>query len=592
MIPDKAAAARIKGVAKHVWASNHRCAAIGRYALDKLSVAKVPTLVLKGSAMMVAGCAKNMRYMDDCDIMVPAERALKSLSALAEVGFRARVDCDVHHFTPYDFKVLHGLSLRRSGEQEDRLDIHWRPLDNVGSDELTREFLDQSVPCTLSGRTTRRPCFEHMLLQSVVHGTGWAAVSRYDWLADAALILRKAGPTFDWDRLADTAKRYALVAIIHAAMNELMQTFDIALPIRQLRKLSRGRAIDRAEARWRSINPTSVPVVGRYIMALQKFRRENARLADQPLWATLHEIWRYLFAPLPRQLMHSKMAADDDDHVIFVTGWTFKHTDGRWTEGPFAVLAIQRAPGRRGSFLRLEGHPIQAEAHRPQVIDVYIGWRRLARLSWKVPSARLTHVISLPPALSEREVLTVLLHVRNPIAPAAIGLSPDQRQLGLYLTDIRSSLCTRDAAATPLDFRENGGDLAVLWSGWSHPETEGCWTEAADASLRWISPHDLSAHAYLVIRGFAFSRTISINGRQVGTLSQLKVPSQPSKLFLRLSELFLPLDMRPGEREINVHIHIDNPRSPRELGLSSDDRKLGLFVQSVRIEDNPQVDML
>jgi hypothetical protein len=117
-------------------------------------------------------------------------------------------------------------------------------------------------------------------------------------------------------------------------------------------------------------------------------------------------------------------------------------------------------------------------------------------------------------------------------------------------------------------------------------------TEAADASLRWISPHDLSAHAYLVIRGFAFSRTISINGRQVGTLSQLKVPSQPSKLFLRLSELFLPLDMRPGEREINVHIHIDNPRSPRELGLSSDDRKLGLFVQSVRIEDNPQVDML
>jgi len=251
------------------------------------------------------------------------------------------------------------------------------------------------------------------------------------------------------------------------------------------------------------------------------------------------------------------------------------------------VLAIQRAPGRRGNFLRLEGHTIQAET-QPQVIDVCIGWRRLARLSWKKASGeRLTHVIPLPPALSKREVLTVLFHIRSPIAPAAIGPSPDQRQLGLYLIDLRSSLCVRDASLVALDLSHGCSDRAVFWSGWSQPEAKGCWTDGPDASLRWVSPRDLPDDARLVIRGFVFSPngeslrgSVSVNGRQTGDLSRLCGMSGPS-------DLSMPLSTSPGERDINVHIHIDNPSSPREAGLSSDERRLGLFVQSVRIEVPP-----
>jgi hypothetical protein len=583
MIPDKVAAARVKGVAKHVWLSNHNYAALGAYALDRLILANVPTVILKGSAMMVAVSAENMRSMDDCDILVPAERAPQALAALAEVGLHIWYDCDVGHFTSYDFKALQGISLRRLGEQTDHLDIHWRPLEDVGADELTREFFDQSVPCILSGRTTRRPCFEHMLLHSAVHGTRWDTVPRYDWLADAVLILRKARSKFDWSRFADTAKRYGLVAIIHAAMSELRQTFDIAIPIQAFGRLSRCHVIDGAEAHWRSMDPASVPRLGGYVMALQKLRRENIQLANKPLRAILYGIRRYLFDPVPRALMRPTTGPNDDDHVIFLSGWTYKEKNGRWTEGPLAVLAIHRPPGRRGSFLRLQGHMIQGESNQPQVIDVCIGWRRVAQLSSKAAGVHLAHVIPLPTALSECQVLAVLLHIRRPIAPAAIGLNPDQRQLGMYLTDIRITPWICDAAATPLHFHENSDDLAVLWSGWSHPDAEGCWTDGSDASLRWISPRDLPSGARLVIRGFAFSPdevalkgAISINGRQVGTLGQLDLTSQSS-------ELSAPLDMQPGEREINVHIHIDNPRSPRQAGLSSDERKLGLFVQSVCI---------
>ena len=179
----------------------------------------------------------------------------------------------------------------------------------------------------------------------------------------------------------------------------------------------------------------------------------------------LSSIWPYLFGPLPRALMCPTMAANDDDHVIFLSGWSYTETTGRWTEGPLAMLAIQRAPERRGSFLRLEGLTIHAEPHKPQVIDVYSGWRRLARLSWKAGapgtdvSFPVTHVIPLPPALFEREVLTVLFHIRSPIAPADLSPSPDQRRLGLYLRDIRTiSLCVRDAAAAALDLCHGSSD--------------------------------------------------------------------------------------------------------------------------------------
>ena len=567
MIPDKVAAARVKGVAKHVWLSNHNYAALGAYALDRLILANVPTVILKGSAMMVAVSAENMRSMDDCDILVPAERAPQALAALAEIGLHVWYDRDVR-FTSNDFKLMKGVPLRRSGEQANRLDVHWRPLEDVGADELTREFFDQSVPCILSGRMTRRPCFEHMLLHSAVHGTRWTAIPRYDWLADAVLILRKAGSKFDWSRFADTAKRYGLVAIIHAAMNQLRQTFDIAIPIQAFGQLSRCHVIDRAEAHWRSIDPASVPRLGGYVIALQKLRRENTRLASgEPLRAILYGIRHYFFDPLPRALIRPTIGPNDDDHVIFLSGWAYKEKNGRWTEGPLAVLAIHRAPGRRGSFLRLQGHMFQGQSNQPQVIDVCIGWRRVARLSSKAAGVRLAHVIPLPSALSECQVLAVLLHIRRPIAPAAIGLNSDQRQLGMYLTDICITPRNCDAAATPLQFDEKSDDLAVLWSGWSHPDAEGCWTDGADASMRWLSPRDLPGGARLVIRGFAFSPdavaltgTISINGRQVGTLDQLDLTS-------RSSELSLPLDMQPGEREINVDIHVDTPRSPRPLGL-------------------------
>jgi hypothetical protein len=584
LIPDKVAAARVKGVAKHVWLSNYRNAALGAYVLDTLTLANVPTVILKGAAMMAAVCTENMRSMGDCDILVPVERASQALAALAEVDLHAQFP--FRHFGAADYKRYHGLSLRRPSEQAYHLDLQWRPFRNVGADELTNEFFDSAVSCEFSRRKTRRPSFEHMLLHAAVHGTEWAAVPRYDWLADAALILRAAGAAFDWDRLADTAGRYRLGSITRAALNELARTLDIPIPAPALRRLSKGRAIDRAETCWRAMDPARVPLLGRRIMTLQTLRREDARLARRSVLAVVPKTWRSVFGPPPPAVMQPAIAWDAEDHIMYLSGWQhleYLEPAGRWTDGSLAVLAIQRAPGRKGDFLRLAGYMIQAQYGSQQVVDVYSGWRHLARLIWP-PHTYRADVIPLPQSLRSREIFMLQLRIRTPVAPADTGLNDDTRQLGFFLQDIRSTSCVRDATARALNLHHGSSDLAVLWSGWSHPEPEGCWTDGPDALLRWFSPRDLPDDARLIIRaigfvpgGEALRGFISINGRRARDLTPVDFESGPT-------DLWVPLGSAPGDREISVHIHIDNPRSPRAAGISPDDRKLGLFVQSVGIK--------
>ena len=76
----------------------------------------------------------------------------------------------------------------------------------------------------------------------------------------------------------------------------------------------------------------------------------------------------------------------------------------------------------------------------------------------------------------------------------------------------------------------------------------------------------------------ALTGYVTINGRRAVELLLRPEGAGP----LEVSVPIPPLD--PAKRQIDVRIHIDNPRSPREAGISIDSRRLGLFVRSVRID--------
>jgi putative nucleotidyltransferase-like protein len=581
LIPDAITAARVKGVAKHVWLSNQLNAALAKTVLNRLNAANIPSVIIKGSAMMAAVSEKNTRLMGDCDILVDVDRAPQALATLRELGLTSphEISC----FTAADYSLLHGLTMVREGAQKALIDIHWRPFRNVGTDELTREFFEQSVPCLFSDQPTRRPCFPHMLLHVIVHGTEWAVVPRYDWFADAVLILRKAGSSFDWDLLAETAARYRLGSIVRRGLGELTQTFDVPVPADAFRQLPRESFIDGAEARWRHRPPSRMRFGRRSIMKLQAYRRRDLQLAGKPAWAVVPEIWRSVFGPPPRIQLHAVMAADANDHIIYLSGWYEHERGGRWSNGPLAALSIQRAPGRKADLLRIVGYPMQPAPDQSQIIDVFSGWRRLGRLTWGVSSSKTcVGIVQLPVALSRREVLTLQFRIAKPTSPADVGPSEDVRQLGIFLQDIRTlSLCIRDATQSPLKFHRDSGDLPLLLSGWSEAEAKGCWTDGSDASLGWTTPVDVPRSANLVIRGEIFALanetlkgSISINGRKAGDFVRPR-----GEVVLSV-----PIFASTGAADIHVRLQFNNPKSPHEAGLSSDQRKLALFLTSIGIE--------
>ena len=123
----------------------------------------------------------------------------------------------------------------------------------------------------------------------------------------------------------------------------------------------------------------------------------------------------------------------------------------------------------------------------------------------------------------------------------------------------------------------------MLWSGWSQPEAEGCWTDGPDASLRWTTPLDVPQDARLVIRGIVFAPaneplkgSISINGQQAGNFVQ---PEGQATLSVPIAS-----QAQARQRDIHVQFEFENAKSPCEIGLSSDQRKLALFLTSISIE--------
>jgi hypothetical protein len=136
-----------------------------------------------------------------------------------------------------------------------------------------------------------------------------------------------------------------------------------------------------------------------------------------------------------------------------------------------------------------------------------------------------------------------------------------------------------------LDFRAGGNGMPYMDESWSAPEPWGTWTCAREAclSLR-IAPkptEDLLLSVFLqpfVNRANpCLTVTVSVNGESVGEW-----------IFLdgtRLTEALMPIPFSCLSKLETTHISfiMDAPKSPSELGLSADTRKLGIGVVSLSL---------
>jgi Uncharacterised nucleotidyltransferase len=115
---------RMRGIYRRTWVLNAIQLEEGERAIAALSDSEIPTMVLKGAAMVARWTGDSgVRMMADFDVLVPRERALEALSKLLEDGWEPVVG-RAGSLTEADLDEEHAILLR--SDRRGELDLHWR----------------------------------------------------------------------------------------------------------------------------------------------------------------------------------------------------------------------------------------------------------------------------------------------------------------------------------------------------------------------------------------------------------------------------------------------------------------------------------
>jgi hypothetical protein len=280
-------------------------------------------------------------------------------------------------------------------------------------------------------------------------------------------------------------------------------------------------------------------------------------------------------------------------------GWSLPEEAGTWTNGPRASLAARLVDWPAdGMILQIAAHPFLVKGRHPSLaVEVLANGVVVDRWSYRYPgdNARVIRSARIPASLlAASPVLKIELQIDHPAVPSAMGISTDDRQLGLFVSSV-SFLSERDrlqqagAVVTPgtfVNFRPNGRGAAYQAEGWSLPEEAGTWTNGPQASLaarlvEWPADDmilQIAAYPFLVKdRHPSLAVEVLANGVVVDRWSY-RYPGDNARV---IRSARIPASLLAASPVLKIELQIDQPVVPMAMGISTDDRQLGLFVSSV-----------
>jgi len=616
---------RLKGIWRRTWFQNQLRIEACRPAIEALARAGIPVLLLKGAAMVARWVDDvGTRPMADFDILVPRDRARDAIARLVDAGWAPhqwRADL----FDDADFDSWHGTALRRN---EFEIDLHWRALRDGSANSSNESLWARSQPARLAGQTIRVPAPEDHLVHACVHGAGWAAGGRIDWASDAALILRGAGPSFDWSRVVAAAKSQRLMASLEALLGTLSASLGIAIPpLPEAGPAGKSTLVERVEFGLRRRPPHEVGPLGRILLDLQDFRRRNPHWLDRSITSALpafgRECWqldkedrivayaafaaiggpailrRTLVGNIRSRLLARRDLPDLGADVIDLTdhasirgglvhGWSVPESaGGRWTVGGEAEIAL-RAEDHRGDLtgsMRLR--PFARPLRRAISAQVWANDHRIA--TWLFSpgdgSAQFRSFVVPRYVIARQRSLRLGLRIRRAASPASLGLSDDTRRLGLFVEEIRLAPATLvDAMTRPLSFAAGSPDAVALWDGWSVPEGDGCWSNRPRAELRFRLRDPPRGDVQVAIYGRVYLPLRSRQRLMVVRSGSAVVGRFAVSNFAGAWPLRVTLPAQAvASGEIAITLDIADAVAPVSLGESADPRPIGFFLQQIAI---------
>lgn len=143
-----------------------------------------------------------------------------------------------------------------------------------------------------------------------------------------------------------------------------------------------------------------------------------------------------------------------------------------------------------------------------------------------------------------------------------------------------------------ISMTENGSGHEYVAHGWSSPESWGTWSDASAASLMLRLPSlptgnltfEFKSHAFLVPTHQKLSVGVSVNGQQL----QIFDYNYPHDASDSIRTVNIPANLVAQSKGLlKIEFSLSTPVSPESVGLSTDDRKLGIGMIWLRLSAAP-----
>jgi hypothetical protein len=302
--------------------------------------------------------------------------------------------------------------------------------------------------------------------------------------------------------------------------------------------------------------------------------------------------------------------ADVSDYGGFGAGWAYPDEAGIWTQGSRSQLALALdGIGEGGHVLALLLGSICVGSDASLRVEALVNGERLAAREFNYGDPEWH--IELPERVLADGEVDLTFQIEEPSTPLALGWSADDdRRLGILLREATLLPADDDAARVGLARErrlarwaarreeeerhlhvrprepvevDDLSDYGAFGEGWVvYPLEAGIWTEGSRSDLAFaldgIGDSDyvlaLSLGSICVGRGRSLRVEALMNGERVAT-RDLSYGDPEWRIELPA----------PVPAEVDLAFVIEEPNSPAGVGWSADDRRLGILLRTLVLEE-------
>lgn len=250
------------------------------------------------------------------------------------------------------------------------------------------------------------------------------------------------------------------------------------------------------------------------------------------------------------------------------SGFSIQEPTGRWSEGPSSNLIFNMP---LPSQFRLSMKASTLPHNFGKLATISVGKSRYTlKLLEGVNDYKFDIRTDSPPDISKLE-----FKVPFAISPKEIGMSADSRKLGIFIEKMVITPYPTPIWPMEIDFGHLSDQPGLKeFSGFSFQETTGRWSEELSSSLVFDVP--LPTHFWL-------SMKVSTLPHNVGKIATIDVGKSKYNFKLLEGVNYYKFDMRTDSLLNTNKLEFEVPFSisPKEIGMSTDSRKLGIFIEKI-----------